>query len=446
MANRQDVLPPEAGAAPAQGAAPAHGAVESLIDRFGGLRPMADKLGAPVSTVQGWKKRGAIPASRQADIRAAVVRLGLGDLGADFESAFRHDESVAAPKPAPAPEAASAEPKSVELQTPEPKPVEPKPAEAPSDGGIAVAAASSPVVKTPAAHRQEVTVTEVRANEARADDNRPQSSQGAGAAIAAALLAVIGAAVSVTAPLWSHDYLQRANNTAGIEKRTTAAEDALKAADAQRAALADRIGGVEKSLAALEARVAKAPTLAGALAARDLLAALAAGGAFALESAAVRASGIAGADEAALLAALAPYANKGVPTTSALLDRLGGGSAVSDLPARMWTWASGVMGGAAASVNVSGIAEALRLKEPSATASPAATAAESPPVVTVATEAAEMRSRGDLAGLVGVVERADAADGVTAEATAAWLADAKARLAADKLAVAIAAKAEAALR
>ena len=50
---------------------------EQIIDRFGGIRPMAAKLDTPVTTVQGWKKRGAIPAARHGDIVAAAAREGI---------------------------------------------------------------------------------------------------------------------------------------------------------------------------------------------------------------------------------------------------------------------------------------------------------------------------------------------------------------------------------
>jgi hypothetical protein len=56
----------------------ASGAVaESIIDRFGGIRPMATKLAVPVTTVQGWKKRGIIPQVRHADILAAAARENI---------------------------------------------------------------------------------------------------------------------------------------------------------------------------------------------------------------------------------------------------------------------------------------------------------------------------------------------------------------------------------
>jgi hypothetical protein len=46
--------------------------VEPLINRFGGMRPMARKVSVPVSTIQGWKKRDTIPADRVEEvIRAA---------------------------------------------------------------------------------------------------------------------------------------------------------------------------------------------------------------------------------------------------------------------------------------------------------------------------------------------------------------------------------------
>lgn len=43
-----------------------------IIDRFGGIRPMASKLQVPVTTVQGWKKRDVIPATRLDDILKAA--------------------------------------------------------------------------------------------------------------------------------------------------------------------------------------------------------------------------------------------------------------------------------------------------------------------------------------------------------------------------------------
>lgn len=62
---------------------------DAIIEKFGGIRPMATKLGVPVTTVQGWKKRNAIPGHRRDLIRkyAQEHQLDLGDLMTLYVSA-----------------------------------------------------------------------------------------------------------------------------------------------------------------------------------------------------------------------------------------------------------------------------------------------------------------------------------------------------------------------
>lgn len=48
-----------------------------VIEALGGIRPTAAKLGVPVTTVQGWKKRGVIPAARHTDILRVVREAGI---------------------------------------------------------------------------------------------------------------------------------------------------------------------------------------------------------------------------------------------------------------------------------------------------------------------------------------------------------------------------------
>lgn len=50
---------------------------EEIIERFGGIRPMATKTDIPVTTIQGWKKRDAIPAKRMDEIVKAARDNGV---------------------------------------------------------------------------------------------------------------------------------------------------------------------------------------------------------------------------------------------------------------------------------------------------------------------------------------------------------------------------------
>lgn len=50
---------------------------KTLFDRFGGVRPMAEILGEPPSTVQSWKNVGRIPAGKQPIVLAKAAELGL---------------------------------------------------------------------------------------------------------------------------------------------------------------------------------------------------------------------------------------------------------------------------------------------------------------------------------------------------------------------------------
>ncbi len=52
-------------------------AAQQIILLFGGIRPMSSKVGVAVSTVQGWKERGAIPLARHKQIREKASELNL---------------------------------------------------------------------------------------------------------------------------------------------------------------------------------------------------------------------------------------------------------------------------------------------------------------------------------------------------------------------------------
>ncbi len=50
---------------------------QDVIEAFGGIRPMAKKMDVAVTTVQGWKKRNAIPAARIDDVYKAAEDHGI---------------------------------------------------------------------------------------------------------------------------------------------------------------------------------------------------------------------------------------------------------------------------------------------------------------------------------------------------------------------------------
>ncbi|MEA1937845.1 MAG: mitofilin family membrane protein [Pseudomonadota bacterium] len=76
--------------------------VERIINLFGGIRPMANKLNIPVSTVQGWKSRGVIPGARRKEIMAVAAAEGLEITSALLAKADSiHSESEPAHAEAP---------------------------------------------------------------------------------------------------------------------------------------------------------------------------------------------------------------------------------------------------------------------------------------------------------------------------------------------------------
>ena len=60
--------------------------VEPLINRFGGMRPMARKVNVPVSTIQGWKKRDTIPSDRVPEIVKAAKANQISLHGYDTQT------------------------------------------------------------------------------------------------------------------------------------------------------------------------------------------------------------------------------------------------------------------------------------------------------------------------------------------------------------------------
>ena len=189
---------------------PGGSAVERIIERFGGIRPMASKLDIPVTTVQGWKKRGAIPAARHPDLRAAAVKHKIQLDDADLIAATPADEQPSEPVP-PAEAAIVATPEGVPAEG---APNESKPEDTPAG---ALPAGGTPVsadgIAAPDERKNEgkeetrrpnpetAKPTTTGASAARVYEPAPRRS-GAGFATAVSLLALLVGAAALSEPWW----------------------------------------------------------------------------------------------------------------------------------------------------------------------------------------------------------------------------------------------------
>lgn len=63
------------------------GNATEIINCFGGIRPMSAKTGIPVTTIQGWKQRNAIPANRRYELVEAANKHGINLSGLLMEIA-----------------------------------------------------------------------------------------------------------------------------------------------------------------------------------------------------------------------------------------------------------------------------------------------------------------------------------------------------------------------
>lgn len=93
-----------------------------IIARFGGIRPMASKVGVAVSTVQGWRERGSIPAARHREILAVAERHGIAIEAAELAAGIPHESP-------PAPQTHSVQPPPQPVLAHRPEAREPEPVE-----------------------------------------------------------------------------------------------------------------------------------------------------------------------------------------------------------------------------------------------------------------------------------------------------------------------------
>ena len=540
------------------GASTGNAAVDRIVERFGGIRPMAHKLDTPVTTVQGWKKRGAIPLARHADLRTAAakhrIKLDDADLDAATPSEDRPTDASAASVITPAattvvaarvgvpvatasradtipgadtPAAGATTGAATELQSsdaliPPATPIgatdsladtpkgDAEKAEEAKDDGIKSDATKSDTSKTTTGSWTP-SGTSGSAGYSRSADAEParptiapniaptpsyldEPRSGSGFATALSVVALLVGAAALSAPWWGpalpgwpspsasstasapadpalKAQIQQLTDRIGkLEQRPAAANggngadlsaltqriDALEkrpaatpdtgAADAQKA-LADRIAALEQKVSAVSGNSQAAQELrsevdqlkqqvtsvnqavserqdaattaqALVLAAGQLRASLSGGQPFQQDLQAVRALNIADAGVTQPLDAVAPYAAKGIPTRAQLTDRfqpLAGEIVRADIRGEGKSWVDTAVGKLSTLVTVR---------------------QEGGGVVGTTANAIVARAEAALneGNLAKAVEELSALQGPAAQTAAPWLADAKARLAADQAA------------
>ncbi len=476
-------------------------AVDRIVERFGGIRPMAHKLDIPVTTVQGWKKRGAIPLARHADLRGAATKHAITLDDADLDAATPSEERTtgdSAPAEAAAATVAPETPTSTtaSANTASPANAEAAPTEAtPSATETTSAPATDP---TPATQSDKIVSEPAQTTPPPMPSYLEEPRAAGGFASALSIVALLVGAAALAEPWWGPQLsgwptgasvpaasapasvdptlraqLQQLAERVGKLEQRPAASAAAPAGDSaafdaavrqltqrldsleKRPAAtgggdAARLDGLEQRLTALGTGTKAAQDLgkeidalkqqiasvgqsvearrdssvaaqALVLAAGQLRATLAAGQPFQQDLQSVRALGIADAGVTQPLDAVAPFAAKGIPTQAQITDRFrplaseivraaerGDGS----------NWIESVTGKLTTLVTVR---------------------REGGGVVGTGADAVVARAEAALTdnNLAKAVEELAALQGPGGAAAAAWLAEAKARLAADQAARAL---------
>ncbi|MFQ5985225.1 MAG: mitofilin family membrane protein [Alphaproteobacteria bacterium] len=451
-----------------------------VVARFGGIRPMAAKLGVPVTTVQGWNERGSIPSARRRQVLAAAARHGIS-LGPELVERGPHPvprterRTSAEPAPSPGVRAERLEPPepraaageaAPEGLAPEPQAtgsVPPTAAPSPRRGrrlliwsGAAVALvvvavlagqayvpwqeAFAPGEAGPPANAQLEVAIEAPTGEApqpvagafdearlaalerRLDDliakvetlaAAPEAQQAGAEAVASDILARLEERIAALESAAPADSPQLRARLRAVEERLAEARGAGEGG--QTLARRDDVETLSRRLAALEQRQGAAEA-AFLLAVMGLGEALRSSGPFADGLAALRA--VAGGDPEveAALAGFAERADDGIPTLAQLRTRF---ARVADAAVRA----------AASPEPDSWLDRALGLLSGVVTWRRVGGDVPGDEVDAVVARAEAQLKAGDLAAAIEEVERLG---GPAAAATSRWLADAQARLEAER--------------
>lgn len=268
-----------------QGAAPAsppgqqsgqqqdeRGNVEAIIAKFGGLRPMANKLDLAVSTVQGWKIRGHIPEQRHAEVLKAAkehnIAVSAADLLPPGEAAGDAPTEPAPSDPAPA---AAAQAKGAEAKARSPLPATGQRPGA--DGKEDAAKPPAPSEAAKAAEKadekpKEATATAQAAPPAAAAHAAPEAAQRRGGGFLPGLLVgallIVGGAVAAVAlrdswmPLVAGTQTP-AGDTSQLQQQVQSLASELDTVKQQTAALSQKADSLESSISGLSGQQGGSP-------------------------------------------------------------------------------------------------------------------------------------------------------------------------------------------
>lgn len=239
-----------------------------VIEAFGGIRPMAKKLGVAVTTIQGWKERNAIPVQRLDQIREAARREGI-DLGVvDSAPAEKKDSASKATAPTAGSQRAET---ATDTSTARSTSDQTSPTNETKAGAAAASAASRASARPAEAEKVTHTPSGIKASESSSSGNTidgrnaeaASAKSGGRKAFGFGLGFAVALLIGVALGWYFKDAIVGAMDSgeasAAMEKRLTSAEAAAaaakKAADdaaAQANKLAAQVKAAETELAAVK--------------------------------------------------------------------------------------------------------------------------------------------------------------------------------------------------
>ena len=239
------------------------GNVEAIIAKFGGLRPMANKLDLAVSTVQGWKIRGHIPEQRHAEVLKAAKEHNIAVNAADLLPPGKAaGDAPTEPTPSgPAP-AAAAQAKGAEAKARSPLPATgQRPA---ADGKEDAAKPPAPSEAAKSAEKADEKPKEATATAHAAPEAAQRRGGGFLPGLLVGALLIVGGAVAAVAlrdswmPLVAGTQTP-AGDTSQLQQQVQSLASELDTVKQQTAALSQKADSLESSISGLSGQQGGSP-------------------------------------------------------------------------------------------------------------------------------------------------------------------------------------------